>query len=145
MNEVLEQFASDKLTSCFSSWDKERQRVGGWGGEDRWMGLGMGADTSGGKYHPQEKCCWDRVAETTERTVVGKMRPYLPLEGINRWSGCWGGRLSLEWKPRRALRLWSRCLEQSLAASRCSGNTCLAGALCRPDGSQGSVAEKASC
>ena len=102
MNEVLEQFASDKLTSCFSSWDKERQRVGGWGGEDRWMGLGMGADTSGGKYHPQEKCCWDRVAETTERTVVGKMRPYLPLEGINRWSGCWGGRLSLEWKPRRA-------------------------------------------
>lgn len=44
-----------------------------------------------------------------------------------------------------SLRLWSRCLEQSLAASRCSGNTCLAGALCRPDGSQGSVAEKASC
>lgn len=34
-----------------------------------------------------------------------------------------------------SLRLWSRCLEQS------SGNTCLAGALCRPDGSQGSVAE----
>ena len=39
----------------------------------------------------------------------------------------------------------SRSLEQSLAASRCSGNTCLAGALCRPDGSRGSAAEKASC
>lgn len=47
----------------------------GGGGEDRWMGLGMGADTSGGKYPPQEKCCWDRVAETTGRTTVGKMSP----------------------------------------------------------------------
>lgn len=29
MNEVLEQFVSDKLTSCFSSRDKERHGVGG--------------------------------------------------------------------------------------------------------------------
>lgn len=75
----------------------------GGGGEDRWMGLGMGADTSGGKYPPQEKCCWDCVAETTGRTTVGKMRPCLPLEGINRWSGCWGGQLSLEWKSQEGI------------------------------------------
>lgn len=106
------------------------------------MGLGMGAGLPlEAVSPPQEKCCWDHVAETRkDREWEDEALP--PLEGINRWSG--GVReavVTRMGKPRRdrdfylSLRLWSRCLEQS------SGNTCLAGALCRPDGSQGSVAE----
>ena len=83
--------------------------------KDRGWGAGVGAEKTDGwgwgwgltpleaSIPPQEKCCWDRVAETTGRTTVGKMRPCLPLEGINRWSGCWGGQLSLEWKPQEGI------------------------------------------
>ena len=55
-----------------------------------------------------------------------------------------GGTLSLERKPQEgrdfylSLLLSSMCLEQSSAASRCSANTCLAGALGRLDGRLGS-------
>ena len=73
MNEVLEQFASDKLTSCFVP---ETKKDRGWGGGEKTDGWGWGWGLTPLEAGiPQEKCCWGHVAETTGRTVVGKIRP----------------------------------------------------------------------